>query len=158
MAGGDKHRELVYQCMDERDWSWLEDTVLGMTNDGFNRNDYFHNLVKTVLSIARKCCVIFVGHATDLILPKDHGLRVRLAATCGFCDRLCAEERGVTANRAAKNLAEFEHERAQFIHRHFNVNADEETRHDLMVNLERFPTDGAVATILAALRAQGIDA
>ena len=156
MAGNDKHREQVYGCMDQRDLSWLEEVLHGFAEDGFGRNDYVHNLVKTVLAIARRCHVIFVGHATDLILPKDRGLRVRVIATRERCAHIHAEVRGITVDQAAKEVAELEHERAQFVRRHFHVDINEPTRHDLIVNLERFSTDGALALILAALRARGI--
>ncbi len=48
--------------------------------DGFSRNDYFHNLVKTVLSTTRRCHAIIAAYATDSILPANHGLRVRVVA------------------------------------------------------------------------------
>ena len=157
MAGNDKDRERVYRCMDERDLSWLEEMILGLIGDGFSRNDYFHNLVKTVLSITRRCRVIFVGHATDLILPRNHGLRVRVVATREFCAEAHAQEQGITADLAAKEVATLEQERSQFVRHHFHVDVEEQTRHDLIVNLERFSTEHAVALILAALRARRID-
>ncbi len=157
MAGNDEHRERVYRCMDERDLTWLEEVLLGLPGDAFVRNDYFHNLVKTVLSVARRCHVVFVGHATDLILPTNHGLRIRVVASREFCAEAFAREQGVSADEAAKEVAELERERAQFIRHHFHVETDDQTRHDLIVNLERISVDGVLALILAALRARGID-
>jgi Cytidylate kinase-like family len=157
MSDNDKDLERVYQCMDERDLSWLEEVFLGFAGDGISRNDYFPNLVKTVLAISRRCHVVFVGHATDLILPLNHGLRVQVMATPEFCAQAHAREQGLTADHAAKVIAELQHERAQFLRHHFQVDADEPTRHDLIVNLERFSVDGAVALILAVLRARRVD-
>jgi Cytidylate kinase-like family len=156
MAGNDENRERVYRCMDERDLSWLEEVLLGLGGEGFSRNDYFHNLVKTVLSITRRCHVVFVGHATDLILPRDRGLRVRVIAAPEFCAQTQAREQGMTVDLALKEIAELQDERAQFIRNHFHVEVEEQTRHDLIINLERFSVDDALALVLEALRSRGI--
>lgn len=157
MAGNDRHRERVYQWMDERDLSWVEEICLGLTENQFNRNDYFHNLIKTVLSIARRGSVIFVGHATDLILPRDSGLRVGVVATSGYCTKAHAKEQGVSLEQAAETISEFEQERIRFLRKHFHIDSNKPTRHDLIVNVERFSSDDVLTFIVSALRARGIN-
>jgi len=157
MAGNDEYRERVYQHMDQRDLGWLEEVLLGLIAPAFARNDYFHNLVTTVLSIARRCHVIFVGHATDMILPRDYGLRVRLVATREFCTKAHSRKHGMTEDLAAKEIAKLADERSQFVRNHFHLDPGEQSRHDLIVNMERFSVDDALALILAAVRARDIE-
>jgi len=157
MADSDEYRERIYQYMDERDLGWLEEMVLGMTGEELRPDDYFRFLVETVLSIALRGHAIFVGHATDLILPAGHGLRVRVVAGRAFCAKARAEAYGREVDKAAKELEAMEEKRAQFVQRHFHMDASEETRHDLILNMERFSTNDALALILAALRICGIE-
>jgi len=156
MADNDQYRERIYQYMDERDLGWLEEMVLGMTGEELRPDDYFRNLVETVLSIALRGHAIFVGHATDLVLPAGHGLRVRVIASRDYCAKARAEAYGRDLDKAAKELEAMEEKRVQFVQRHFHTDAREETRHDLVLNLERFSTEEALALILAALRIRGI--
>jgi len=155
MADNDAYRERIYQSMDERDMNWLEDILVSMTIDRFGRNDYFHKLVKTVLSIARRGHAIFVSHATDLILPQANGLRIRLVATREFCAQ--ARQHGKAEQDVAKELEQAEREHAQFVRHHFQAEEAAETRHDLIINTERFSADETLAVILAALHARGVD-
>jgi len=157
MAGEDHYRERIYESLDERDTSWLEDFCQALSQGRhISREDYFARLTETVVALARKGNAIFLGRATDLILPKDTGLRVRLAASRDFCIHQYATSKKLTYDSAAAQLEQIEHERARFLRNHFHVEASEHTRHDLIINMERFDVPQAVELILTAMKVRNI--
>ncbi|MEK6644116.1 MAG: cytidylate kinase-like family protein [Planctomycetota bacterium] len=157
MSGDDVYRKRLYATMDERDLSWLEECLRAIGVDRYSaRNDYFHRLRETVLALARQSHAIFVGRAADLILPGNVGMRIRLSASHDFCVRQYAARAGVSPSAAEQAVEELERERAKFFLNHFGVEASEPTRHDLILNMERFTAEQAVDVILAALRLRGV--
>lgn len=156
MAGDDQMRSRLYESMDERDLGWLEQLVRALAVGRYERTDYFPRLTETILSLARQSPGVFVGRGADLILPGDRGLRVRLAASPEYCVRQYAEASGVDAEHAAQALREIERERAEFLRRHFNRTDDDLTRFDVVINIERWTREQAVALILAAMRTRGL--
>ena len=155
MAGDDECRRQLYESMDERDLTWLESLVEGMSGSRGHRDDYFSRLSETILSLARKGNAIFLGRAADLILPRDVGLRVRIHARRDFCVASYARSKNVTPDRAAREIEEIEHERARFIRHHFGMEVNDPGRCDIFLNMERFTVQQAADVILSALRAKG---
>ncbi len=155
MAGDDEIRKRIYESMDQRDLSWWEETLRPLLEGPSVRNDYFHALCRTVLSLARQGSCVFLGRGIDLILPRDRGFRVRLVAPLDTRVRRFAEESGRQAKPAAKELERVERQRADFLRHHFGVEPDDPLRYDVTVNLERFGAEHAVELILAARRLLG---
>ena len=150
MAGDDPIRERLYNSMDERDVGWLEESLRSLMQGEFQKNDYFHCLIATVLSLARKGPAVFLGRAADLILPRDRGFRVRLMASAEHCVASYAEHQKLSTKAARQEVERIEAERADFVRRHFKIEADEPSRHDLIINLESFSAARAVEMILSA--------
>ena len=150
MAGDDALRERVYSLMDERDWSWFEETARGLALATHSTNDYFNRLTKTVLTLARQGRGVFLGRGADRILPAGQGLRVRIVAP--RAQRLAAlvDRLAVSAAEAEERLDRITQERDDFIERHFGVDAGDPLRHDLQLNLGRFSVDQAVELIVHA--------
>lgn len=150
MAGDDEIRQRIYESMDERDLSWCEEALRAVTEPEFIKNDYFHRLTDTVLSLARQGCAIFLGRGSDLILPRSVGFRVRLVAPTEWRVARFARERGMAADEAREEVAQLEHERSEFIRHHFHVDANDPSRYDVVINMARFTTEQTVDLILAA--------
>ena len=155
MAADDPTRERLYNSMDERDLSWLEESLRSLMESSFKKNDYFHRLTATVLALARQGPAVFRGRAADLILPQDRGFRVRLAASRQHCIKSYAEHHGIDLEQARTEVERIETERADFVRNHFGIDAAEQSRHDLIINLDRFSADQAVELILAGLNMRG---
>jgi cytidylate kinase len=155
MAGDDSYRERLYSTMDERDLSWIEECLRSLSGDHYAKNDYFRRLRETVLALARKGHAIFLGRAADLILPQNVGLRVRLEAGREFRINQFAKANSLALDKAEQGVDGLEQDRAKFFLNHFGVDAAEPTRHDLIINVERFGTKQAVELIVAAMRLKG---
>ncbi len=158
MAGDDEYRHRVYKELDQRDVGWLEGFLRAMTQGRFSKEDYFHRMTETIVSLARKSSVVFLGRAADLILPRDVGLRVRITAPLAYRVERYAAEKELSAAEARQQITDIERERKSFFQSHFPVDIDDETRHDLIVNLEQFDLAQTVEFTMAALTARGIHA
>lgn len=157
MAGDDEYRRRIYAELDEQDEGWLHEFTRSLVQGRFiSREDYFQRLMETVVALARKGHAIFLGRATDMILPKDVGLRVRLTAARPYCVQRYAEQNQLPYEAAVRQVEEIERERARFVMTHFHVEAGEQTRHDLVINFEHFNIEQTVDVIMAVLKAKGI--
>jgi cytidylate kinase len=157
MAGDDSLRERIYRTMDQRDLGWWESAVRAVMDGEFVRDDYFHRLCETLLSLARQGSCVFVGRGADLVLPPDQGLRIRLVASREARVSWLAAARQIAELEALAEIERIERQRAAFIQGHFGVAADDPLRHDLVFNLERVTPEQAVELILAARRVLGRD-
>ncbi len=150
MAGDDHRRRRIYASMDERDLGWWREALAPLVWRQTTRNDYFHRLCETVLSLARQGSAVFVGRGADRILPADLGLRVRLIAPLELRARWYAEAAGGSLVAARREIARIEGERGRFLRAHFDVDALDPLRHDLTLNLGRLDPRQAIEIVLAA--------
>lgn len=150
MAGNDDLRRRIYGSMDERDLDWLEEALRATGQPEFVRNDYFHVLRKTVLSLARQTGAIFLGRGADQILPRNSGLRVRLVAPLDWRIRQFADRAKLSATEASYEVRRIDRERNEFVWRHFGISADDPIRYDLTLNLASIAHDGVVELIRSA--------
>lgn len=150
MAGDDEQRRRVYASMDERELSWWEETLRSLMEGDFVRNDYYHRLCETLLSLAGQANSVFLGRGADLILPRDRGFRVRLVAPEADRVRSFAATLGLPPRKAESEMERIEQERARFFQRHFGVDPDDPMRYDITINLARFSLDQAAEMILQA--------
>jgi cytidylate kinase len=150
MADDDAVRTQLYQSMDERDLSWLEETLRSLADSDFRRNDYFRRLTETVLVLARQASAVFVGRGADMILPRDRGLRVGITASCKYRIQEFARRHGLMQEAAREEVLRLEEDRAAWIRNRFRVEATDWSRHDLVLNSERMATEHVISLILAA--------
>jgi hypothetical protein len=156
MAGDDRVRAQLYEQMDERDVSWLEDAVHWLIRGEFRKEDYFHRLTETVLALARRGHAIFLGRGADLILPPDRGLRVRITASLEERARRFALANNITEAMARDEVERVDNERREFRRHHFGPAASEQARYDLVLVMDRFTPAQAVELLVTALRLRGI--
>lgn len=150
MAGDDATRERIYASLDERDISWLEEAVRSFMQPEFAKNDYFHQLCRTILSLARQSSAVFIGRRADLILPRDVGLRVRVVAPLEVRIGRLMERRGLSREVAAREIQRMESERAGFTHHYFKGDPHDVHDYDVVVNLRGFTVEQVVDLILCA--------
>ncbi len=150
MGGDDFYRKQIYASMDQRDLSWSEELIRSFFDQKFVRNDYFHRLCETLLSLARQAPAVFVGRGADLMLPADRGFRVRLIASHEARVATVAARMGLTAKAAAGEIARLEEERRRFLEHHFRLDVATCARFDLSIHLEKFTVEQAVDVILEA--------
>lgn len=149
MAGDDAIRRRLYETLDHRDLTWWEAIASPFLVGHYVVDDFFHRLCDTVVTLARQSPAIFVGRGIDLILPKNHGLRVWLVASASTRLEFLRQRHELTAAEARQVLELQEAERREFFRRHFRVEASDPARFDLTLNLDRLDPDAATELILA---------
>ncbi len=150
MAGDDRRLRQVYASMDERDVGWWEDVLNPLIRDGLTRNDYFHRLCKTVLSLARQSSGVFVGRGLDRVLPTSMGLRVQLIAPLEYRVAHFAEQHSLEPAAAQHEIQRIEAARSTFMRQHYGVGARDPLRFDMTLNVERLSPERTVDLILSA--------
>lgn len=150
MAGSDDIRRQIYESMDERDMSWIEEATRAFVETGFDRNDYFPRLVNAVFALARGSSAVFLGRGAGWILPSELGIRVRLVASAETCAKNYAAAQKLDLAAARKQVALLDHERIEFVRRHFKIDLNDPREYDLTVNLDRFKADQAADLVVAA--------
>lgn len=156
MAGDDDVRARIYHQMDERDTNWLEDAVRWLMRGEFRRDDYFYRLSETVLALARGERGVFLGRGADSILPRDRGLRVRITSPRDKRVQVVAARMSMSEALARAEVERIDHERAEYRRLHFGKAANDAANFDLVISMDRFTTDQAVALIQEALRQRGV--
>ncbi len=156
MAQNDQVRAQIYAHMEERDITWIDALLSWVLHGEARRDDYVRRLTETILALARQGPGIFLGRGADLILPQDHGLRVRLEAPLDQRIHRYAELNKVDLRVARMQVPRIDHERAAFFRKHFHREADDNSRFDLVLNLGRMSRSEAVELILAALKTRGL--
>lgn len=152
MAGDDKLRREIYASMESRDLSWWEETLRSLMQGEFVKNDYFHRLCESVLSLARQGSCVFLGRGADLVLPDDRGFRVRLVAPIDLRVELLAAKMGLEPAAAEAQIRVLDGQRDEFFRHHFRVDANDPLRHDVSINLAGFSIEQATDLILEARR------
>lgn len=152
MSGDDDVRKRIYESLDERDLSFIEESLLSFTTAEFRRNDYFRRLSETMLALVRQGPAVFLGRGADLVLPRDAGLRVRVVALPALCAQNFAQRTGLGPVEAAREIQRVEQTRARFIRSHFHVDPDAPDRFDLILNLASLSAEEAVEMIVQILR------
>jgi cytidylate kinase len=152
MAGDDDVRRQLYELMDGRDLTWLESCLRAFGFAGAERDDYYHRLSTTILTLARKGHAVFLGRGADLILPRVLGLRIRLVASLPYRIERFAQQNKVDTRQAEKDIAEIERERTKFIQHHFRVEAGDPARFDIGLNAERLTPSEIADIVMAAMR------
>jgi cytidylate kinase len=152
MSGDDAVRQRIYESLDERDMSFIEESLLAFTTAEFRRNDYFRRLTETMLAIARQGRAIFLGRGADLVLPRNVGLRLRIVSLPALCAQSFAERTGLSSIEAAREIVRVEQQRQRFIRGHFLIDSDAPDRFDLVLNLSALNIPESVDAVLAILR------
>lgn len=152
MAGDDRRTQQIYESLDERDVGWWEELLHPLIREGMARNDYFHNLCRTALTLARQSPGVFVGRGLDQVLPASQGLRVQLVAPVEARVAWYARHHGVEREEARGEIERIEAERSAFLRQHFRLEAVDPLRYDLTLRMDRLPPEHAVELILTARR------
>ena len=142
----------VLELMDETRSNWFSETLLNLLNSRLVLQHSYVDLVGKVMALAASAGpVVVVGRGSNLILPPDCGLRVRIIAPREARIAATAHTEGLEERAAAKRVDEIDGNRQDFIRRHFKVDAADPTLYDLVVNTGTFGIAGSVELVVRSL-------
>lgn len=122
--------------------------------DTFSQEDYYHHLVKVVLSISRTGGVI-VGRGANIILGPERAFRVRITGSLAPCSERIADREDIELADARKCVVDKNRERAAYILNLYNADIDDTSLYDLVINSDRYNSEQVVEIILVAMRNAG---
>jgi cytidylate kinase len=146
-------RVSLLESIEGRRPNWLTEAFQMATEvPAVSENRYARHLVETVLSLGVHGQCVIVGRGAAQILPVETTLRVRLVAPRE--DRILAAGRrlGLSADEAARWVAETDRERARFIREHFLRDPGDAHQYDLLLNTSRWSVAECAELIEQALR------
>ena len=109
-----------------------------------------------VTEIASHGRVVIVGRAASVILgERPDAIHVRLVGPRAFRINIACGSLGVDREAAAKRLDESDAERALYFREFYDVDWNDATQYDLVLNTSRLGFEGAAALVLARARALG---
>jgi cytidylate kinase len=121
---------------------------------GLTQGEYFHYLVKVVLSISQAGGVI-VGRGAHMILGPELCFRVRIVGSPERCAERIAEREGINLEQASQRLVEVNSERAEYICNLYGADIADTGHYDLVLNSDRYSTEQMVEMILHAMQQSG---
>jgi len=96
------------------------------------------------------------GRAANLILPPEKGLRVRIVAPREFRVAALVDREGLELRAAGNRLDKIDDSRAEFVRRHFRIEAADPYYYDLVIDTFRFGIGASADLICRALEVRGL--
>jgi cytidylate kinase len=118
----------------------------------FTQSDYLRHLVRVVVTLGGRGMAVILGRGSPFILSGERALRVLVVAPRSARIRRLAQVEGTSEEEAARRLSEAEAERREFLEHHFQVNPDDPTLYELVVNTEMLGIEGAAEVVVDAHR------
>lgn len=141
----------MLELVDETTSNWAFD-ILGAWVDPklISHEKYVVHLARVVLSRARKGNVIFVGRGAQFLLPRDHGLAVRIIAEEKYRLSRIMQQGNLDEAAARRWMADAERGRNEFVRQFFRRDLNDPHLYDLVIRVDRLGTDAAADMIVAA--------
>ncbi len=143
----------MLELVDETTANWVFD-IFGTWFDRriISHEKYLVHLSRVVVAAARQGNVIFVGRAAQFLLPRQHGLAVRIVAPEKYRAEQIMRRLGVSAAEARRFIAEVDRGRREFVAHFFHRDIADPHLYDLVINVQRIGLAGAAEQILDAYR------
>ena len=147
-------RHLV-ELLDEQVRSVIDRYV----SDSFRRgvvteSTYVRQLVRVLATLGEGGRAVILGRGSAYVLRPERTLRVLVAAPRAYRVGRLAVETGLGGQEADDQLKWEDRKRLEFIRHHFDVDPDDPTLYDLVVNTATLGLDAASALVVEALRSK----
>ncbi len=141
----------MLDLVDETETSWVYD-VLGtwMDRNIVTHDKYVAHLTRVVVAAARRGKVVLVGRGAQFLLPRQHGLAVRIVAPMAHRIARVMRRDNITEAAARRYVQRKDAGRREFVERFFHHDIEDPHLYDMVINVERLGIGGAVEQILAA--------
>jgi hypothetical protein len=146
---------IMLDPVDETHSNWVYD-VLGTWMDRklVPHEKYVACLTRVVQTAARCGHAVFVGRGVQFLLPRPDLLAVRIIASPKYRIRKIVETRGGSEADARRLMVELDEGRREFVKKFFHHDIADPHNYDLVINVDRCGTAGAVEQILTAVGKQ----
>ncbi|MCA9139924.1 MAG: cytidylate kinase-like family protein [Planctomycetales bacterium] len=141
----------VIQQFDEKHQNWLSQILTSQISGlGFSEWTYTHRVSKLVLLAASHGNVVIVGRGARFILPRHHGLSVRVMAPLDFRVDQVIRQQGLSEKEAHQYIVEKDRQRKNYIKEHFHQDTEDPHLYDVVINVDKVTLDAAATMIVDA--------
>ena len=132
----------VLESVDERTRSWIEDSIsMFFSNrkegEHLDQYSYYKHLIEALLVIAQHGRAIIVGRAAGQILPRDHGLSVRITAPFELRAERIAEQNKIKIAEARDIVKKADDNQRKFVKDFLWKDAFDLHSFDMIFNTEK---------------------
>ena len=124
--------------------------------ESFSHEQYFHHLIKVVLSISRNGGVI-VGRGAHLILGPERAFRVRIVGSLPRCAERIADRENMDIEQARQRVLDVDRERSEYIRELYDVDVGDAGFYDMVLNSDRFDLETLVEIVLFGMQGAGYE-
>ena len=143
--------------LDETRANWFSETLLNLFNSRLVAQQAYVELIGRIVALAAAAePVVIVGRGAHLILPPEHGLRVRVIAPREARIENLARATGLDAASAEKRLELVDSDRHGFVWRNFRRDVTDASLYDLVINATTLGVGGCVDVVTRALEARNL--
>lgn len=145
-------RELV-AGLDEHVRSAIDRNVLDyFRSRTFTERDYLEHVVRILTTLGERGQAVVLGRGAAFILPPERALRVLVVAPHALRVERFMKQHGLPRDQAEKRLAHEDDERREFLRAQFEVEPNDPTHFDLVVNTGTLSSEAAGRLVVEALR------
>ena len=146
---------VALEYVDEQTASWFHDTFAKwLDNQIVSQAEYVSRLKSIVLMAAQHESTVFVGRGVQFILPREHGLAVRVIAPIKQRISRIAERRQCSLSDAERFIHETDKGRGDFVRRYFHRDVADPHLYDVVLNLEYTPREVIADSIISHCRSR----
>ncbi len=146
-------RRQLTEGLDEHVRGVLDRFVIDtFTSKSITESEYATHLVRIISTLGQRGMAVILGRGAPFILPPERALRVLVVAPADFRANRLASKKNISIEEARDILPREDHERHAFIHHHFEIDENDPSLYDLVVNTSTLSMDIAVDLVLSAMR------
>ena len=144
-------RELI-ESLDENDRGAMDELLTSLFSQGISdATRYEYQLRQVILALGHRGSVVIVGRGGHFILPSQCGLSARLIAPLKTRIQRIAAEQKLAFVAAQTEVERVDHDRTEYVRRHFHHEIDDQLLQDLIINTEGMSIKATAETMLMAL-------
>ena len=118
---------------------------------GFSNDAYHVSLIQALSALAGQGECIILGHGSAFALQENNGLHIRITASMPARIQRMSQRLGIPAEQAKGIVEKTDRERADFIKRHFGIDAKRDTFFHAVFNTDKCSMEHVIAAILAMM-------
>jgi cytidylate kinase len=142
----------VLELVDETTTNWITEIFGNWLNPAsVSQLQYVCRLSRVILMAARAGNVIYVGRGAQFVLPRGHGLSVRIVAPQKYRIQQIMERRHLDFEEARDYVVKTDAGREDFVRQYFHHDVPDPHLFDLVVNVEKLGPERAAQVIADAV-------
>ena len=143
----------MLDLVDETEGNWIYD-VLGASIDRhiIGHEKYMVQMSRMIQLLAKDSNAVFVGRASQFLLPRQKTLAVRIIATEAYRTEQVMRRRNIDRSEALQVIRQADRGRSEFVKQYYRQDIEDPHLYDMLLNVERLGPSVAADQIVHAVQ------